>query len=94
MSLNVNIPRLGTIEDFDPPRFVVQGPIEFMFPPDKWMETMRQWHGDEVALQMFVKEKTDIPQAKHMLRLEFTLMVCHWANKLTKWSLDLQDEKS
>ena len=90
VSLTFKVPELGLIEKFERPYFSVYGPVEFLFPPDKWMTVQRESDNNFVSLQMFAKDKRQVERAKRLLVKELNKTIKKWANKLTKWGLDLE----
>lgn len=91
VALTFKVPELGLIEKFERPYFSVYGPVEFLFPPDKWMTVQRESDNNFVSLQMFAKDERQVEQAKQLLVKELNKTIKKWTTKLEEWEMDFEN---
>lgn len=85
VALSIAVPKLGVIEKFESPSLNVFGPVEFLFPPDKWLKIQRSSDDNSFSLEVFAKDEEQVEQAKRLLTRELNKVIHSWTVKLKNW---------
>ena len=91
VALSFETPDLSSVNSFPPPSIDVYGPVEFLFPPDKWMDIMTSQDGKHMSLEVFAKDEKQVEQAKLLLTKKFNKVIKKWMTELEKWGMDFEN---